>query len=134
MKIRRSTIIRWLLSVAVLAGVAVGGYAYLYGRASDTVKAEVLKVVDEMFESTETSKLAVPDRTAMRRYIEAAHADAFEQALDVKRQHGRKFDGPLYFRLVFDSVIARARAEGRARLADTIEREREHFTFETTEG
>lgn len=126
MKIRRRTIIRWLLSVAVLAGVSAGGYAYLYGRASDTVKAEVLKIVDEMFDSTE-------NRIAMRRFIENAHADAFARALDVKREHGRKFDGPLYFRSVFDSVIASARAEGLTRLADTVEREREHFTFETTE-
>lgn len=106
--------------------VAWGAYVYLYDRASDTVKAEVLKVVDEMFDSTE-------NRIAIRRFIENAHADAFAQALDLKREHGRKFDGPLYFRLVFDSVIARARAKGLTRLADTVERERKYFTFETAE-
>lgn len=126
MQIRRKTMIRWSLSVAVLAGIAVWTYTYLYDRASDTVKAEVLLVVDEMFDSPE-------NRTTVRRFVEVAHADAFEQALDIRRQHGAKFDGPLYFRLVFDSVIARARSEGMTRMADTIEREREHFTFETTE-
>ena len=113
--------------------MATGTYSYLHRRASHTVMTEVLKVVDDMFDGATTGEPASSDQIAMRRFIEAAHADAFAQALDVKREPGERFDGPLYFRLVFDAVIAGARAEGMTDLADTVERERVRFVFDVEE-
>ncbi len=122
----RKWIIRWLISVVVLAIAAFGGYKYVYSRASDGVRTEVLKIVDEM-------ALESQWRPEVRRLMEAAHEEAFAASLNIKEQLGRKFDAKRYIDELFDRVVAYAREEGRDRLADTVERERHAFTLNVSE-
>jgi hypothetical protein len=106
--------------------VAVTVYSHLRARASERVKAEIVKVADIMALSPEM-------RAELTDLLEAAHEEAFNKALDLKRKHGQKFDERLYFDEIFTGVVSRARASGMHDLADTVEREREHITFAVTE-
>ena len=119
-------LVRWLISLIILACVAFGGYKYVYSRASDGVRDEVLKIVDDM--SIESQW-----RPEVRRYIRQAHDQAFEAALNVKAQLGRKFNAQVYVDELFDRVVQYARNQGHDRLADTVERERHAFTLDVKE-
>lgn len=122
----RKWIIRWLISVVVLGIFALVAYNYLYSKASDGMRAEVLKIVDEM-------ALESQWRPEVRRLIEEAHEEAFAAALNIREQLGRKFDAKRYIDELFDRVVAYAREEGRDRLADTVERERHAFSLDVSE-
>ncbi len=122
MKIWRKRILRWSVTLVVLTAVALGTYSYLYRRVSDRVRAEVLRIADDMTTSSE-------DRDVVRRLLAEAHDPAFERALDLTKARGRQFDGEQYFSEVLDRVVAGARAEGLDALADSVDRQRQHFTF-----
>ena len=115
-------------AVCVLVLAAVGGavYSHLRAKASERVKAEMLRVAADL-------TLSPDERASVRRLIESAHDEAFNNALNLTRRHGRKFDEQSYFNDVFDRVITDARAEGLTELADRLERARPHFSFTVTE-
>ena len=114
------------MSMAVLGTVTYFGYNYLYSRASDGVRDEILKIVDDMALETQW-------RPEVRRLMEAAHDQAFSLALNIKEHLGRKFDEERYIHELFDRVVAYARKEGRARMADAVERERQAFSLDVSE-
>ncbi len=116
----------WLISLAVLTAVGAGVYSHLHAKASNRVKVEMLQVADDM-------TLETAERDTVRRLIAAAHDAAFDLALDLTRTHGRKFDERVYFDAVFDQVVTRARGEGLVRLADKVDRQRQHFSFNVAE-
>lgn len=122
MKIWRKRVLRWSVTLVVLTAVALGTYSYLYRRVSDRVRTEVLRIADDMTTSSE-------HRGVLRRLLAEAHDQAFERALDLTKERGRQFDGEQYFNEVLDLVVAGARAEGLDALADSVDRQRQHFTF-----
>lgn len=122
----RKSLVRWLVTFVILAAISVGGFYYVYQRAGDAIKSEMLKVVDDIGFTAE-------DRAAVNGFIADAHGEAFRHALDVTRTHGRKFDEQLYFNEIFDNIIDRAREDGMDRVADTLGRERVHFSLTVTE-
>jgi predicted kinase len=126
MKSKSGGVLRWLVAIVVVASVAVAFYHHLHGRASGHIKAEVMAIADEMVLSPE-------QRDRLKGLLEAAHDEAFHKALDPTKKLGRKFDDRLYYDGVFDIVIARARGEGDNDLADTVERQRQHFALTVTE-
>ena len=125
MRIWRKRILRWLVTLVVLAAVALGTYSYLYNKVSDRVRSEVLRIADDMTTSSE-------DRDVLHRLLAEAHDQAFERALDLTKERGRQFDGEQYFNEVLDRVVAGARAEGLGALADSVDRQRQHFTFKVS--
>ena len=126
MKSRAGGVLRWLVAIVVIAAVAVGFYFHLHRRASGRIKVEVLAIADEMILSPE-------QRGRLKGLLEAAHDEAFDKALDPTKKLGRKFDGKLYYDEIFNAVITRAREEGDDDLADTVDRQREHFALTVTE-
>ena len=116
----------WVLGMVVVAGVGVSFYTYKHKRAGDLVLAQILGVADDMDISPEF-------KDELHTLLGAAHEDAFARAFDISRALGRKFDTELYYKEIFDVVIARAREQGKDDLGDRIEREREYFSITVTE-
>ena len=126
MKSKSSGVLRWLVAIVVIAAVAVAFYFHLHKRASGLIKAEVQAIADDMTLSPE-------QRNRLKDFLEAAHDKVFNEALDPTKKLGRKFNEKLYYDEIFNAVIARAREEGYNDLADTVDRQREHFAFTVTE-
>ena len=72
-------------------------------------------------------------RPEIKRLVDGHHDTAFAASLDVRRQLGRKFDPERYMDELFDRIVARARQEGRPRMADQLDRERRTFSLGTIE-
>ena len=126
MESQSNSIVRWLIIVAILIAVAVGFYSYRRESAGEGVKAEMLAIVDEMG--------LPPDwRDEVIQLVEAAHPEAFNKALDVTRERGRKFDARGYYDELFRIVIAWARDDGRTELADRLANEQPRFSLDVTE-
>ncbi len=124
MKAKR--ILSWVLGMAVVAGVGVGFYNYKHQRASAVLLAQILGVADDM-------DISPGFKDELHTLLRAAHEDAFARALDISRDLGRKFDEGLYYKEIFDAVIARAREQGKNDFGDRIEQERKYFSITVTE-
>ena len=115
-----------LVSFVVVAVATVFVYRHLRSQASERIKGQILGVADDM-------TLTPEDRTETKRLIATAHEPAFNDALSLTATRGQKFDAERYINGLFDRVVATARAEGHADLAETIDRQRAQFSFTITE-
>ena len=125
MKSRKSSPIRWLIAAAVIIAAAAF-YSYREKDAAAGVKAEVREIIMEM-------DLMPAWEDAALKLVDVAHPQAFQSALDVTRELGRKFDETVYYDELFDRVIAFAREDGKHDLADSLDRQRRHFQLTVTE-
>lgn len=123
---RGNGLIRWLLALVILTGVAAGFYSFRRQSSSDRIKAEMLAIIDDM-------ELPPAWGDEVEQLILVAHEQAFRKALDVTRPHGQKFDAKAYYDEVLTLVIAWAREDGREQLADRLENERDRFSLRATE-
>ncbi len=126
LRVQRKTARRWLISAVAVVAFGAGAYLYAHRRASDRVKTQILKVVDQM-------TLPPGSRDELRQLLTIAHEKAFEKALDTTRTRGPKFDENVYFEQVFDQAADLARQSGQVDLADQINCERVHFSLDVTE-
>ena len=126
MKSQKRSSLHWLLVVVVLAIAAYMLYTRREQSAADRVKAEVVAIVHDMdlFPDWEDKVLELAD---------VAHPQAFAKALDVTKELGRKFDASVYYKELFNLVIASAREEGKNDLADSLDRQRKTFQLSATE-
>jgi hypothetical protein len=126
MKSKKPSLLHWLF-VLVVAGVAAYAfYTYREQSAAERVKAEVIAIVHDM------DLLPAWEEDVLER-VDVAHPQAFAKALDVTKQLGRKFDASVYYKELFDAVIASARENGKHDLADSLDRQRRHFQLSVSE-
>ena len=123
---RRKWMLRWLLSVAVIAVGSAVAYRHLSAQASERVRAEIVKLADDM---------QIPDasREHVRWMIKQAHEKAFPAALNILNDTGKKFDDARYVNTIFDEIIRIAREEGNDTLADIIQKERAYIKLHVDE-
>ncbi|UCC28702.1 MAG: hypothetical protein JSU86_10920 [Phycisphaerales bacterium] len=126
MKPQSHRIARWLVSLVVVIAVGVTFYAHRREDASRRIKAEMLGIIEDMSLPSKWQEEAAW-------LVEAAHKEAFDNALDVTKKLGRKFDERVYYNKVFDLIIDRAREDGRTQLAESLANERSSFLLHVTE-
>ncbi len=112
--------------LVIVAAAAVGFYAFRHQGSSDNVKSQMRGVIGDM-------DLPPAWHEEALLLLEAAHEKAFTKALDVTRKHGRKFDVDVYYQEVFDLMIAWAREDGKAELADRLDNDRTSFILRVRE-
>ena len=117
---------RKLLAGIVIVAFAIGFYAYRQGGASANVKSEMLRLVDDLHLSPEQHEAA-------RRMVELHHEAVFNDATDISRDRGRKFDTRLYQEEFFRRMIDQARQDGDADLADRLSAQRNDIQLVVTE-
>ena len=122
----RKWVFRWLLSVSVIAIGSVVAYRHFKSKASERVRAEIVKLADDM-------QIPGASREHVRWMIEQAHEKAFSAALNIMNDTGKKFDETIYVETIFDELIRIARSEGNDDLADTIQEERAFIKFDVQE-
>ena len=126
MESQKRSALHWLLVVAVVAIAASVLYTRREQSAADRVKAEAVGIVQDMS--------LLPDwEEKVLELVDVAHPQAFAKALDVTKELGRKFDASVYYKELFDLVIASAREEGKNDLADSLDRQRKSFQLSVTE-
>ena len=117
---------RRLLGGLCVVVFAVAFYNHYRGDASGRVKAEMLKLVDDM-------ELSAGERTETKRLVEACHGQAFDYALDVNRKLGRKFDEKSYYDQLFTRMVDQARGDGHAELAQKLTQQKDSHSLDVTE-
>lgn len=117
---------RWLVGIVIVAAIGLGLFFYRHQQASAAIKAEALGIVAEFDLRPEWEAQA-------RAYVNQAHEKAFNAALDIAGQHGRKFDADTYLEVLFDQVIAWAREDGEDGLADYLSDNRATFSLDVSE-
>ena len=115
-----NSLVRMLLLLVIAAAVAIGFYTYRQQGSSANIKAQMLGILDDMNLPPDWHEEAVL-------LLGTAHEKAFNKALDVTKQHGRKFDVEVYYKEAFGLMIAWAREDGKSDLADRLEMD--HTTF-----
>jgi hypothetical protein len=106
---------RNVVALILVIGVGVGVFMYRRGSASDEIKTQMLLIVDDM-------DLPAQERGEVKALVSQFHRQAFNRAMDVSKQLGRKFDEKSYYEEVFSLVVTRLREEGNTLLADNVER------------
>ena len=117
---------RKFLAIAVLFAFAVLFWMYHRDSQSRNVRAEMIRLVDDM-------DLSVSWREETRQLVRQHHKPAFDKALDVSRGIGEKFDAAVYQNEVFDRVIEQLRGEGQFDLADKLSDLRKYHRLVVTE-
>jgi hypothetical protein len=117
---------RKLLAGVVILAFAIGFYAYRHGGASANIKIEMLRLVDDL-------KLSPEQHEAGRRMVELHHEAVFQNATDISRDRGRKFDARLYQEELFRRMIDQARQDGDADLANRLSAQRNDIQLVVTE-
>ena len=118
--------VRSFIIGVLLVAVAVGVYLHRRGSASDRIKAEMFLIANDM-------RLSAAERAEVKALIGHFHEAPFRRALDLSKEHGRKFDGKRYYQEVFGLVTSRLRDDGDSDLADKVERQQAHFSLRITE-
>jgi hypothetical protein len=117
---RPNRFLRILAMLIIVGAVAYTFYRHRLQEAEDRVRAQIRGVIRDM-------DLSLEWEVEVLRLAQDAHAQAFEDAMDFTETLGRKFDEDAYYQRVFDVVVSKARASGMDRLADSLERQRQHF-------
>lgn len=117
---------RKLLGGLCVVVFAVVFYNFYRGDASGRVKAEMLRLVDDM-------ELSTGERAEIKQLVEAHHDQAFDHALHFNRERGRKFDEKSYYDELFTRIVDQARGDGHAELADKLSRQKDNHYLEVTE-
>ena len=120
---------RKVLALLLVVGVGVVFYVQRRDSASEQVKAQMLLIVDEMT----LEPIEPVEREGVKPLISQFHQQAFDEAMDISRQHGRKFDAQHYYNAVLDLTVAQLRSDGNASLADKIEQVRQYHSLTVTE-
>ena len=105
---------------------AVVFYNYYRGDASGRVKAEMLRLVDDM-------ELSAGEKAETSRLVEAHHGQAFDHAIHINRELGRKFDEKSYYDDLFTRMMDQARGDGHAELAEKLSQQKNNHSLEVTE-
>ena len=126
MESRKPNPLRWLVLGVILVAVAYTLYTQRRQDIAEPLEAQIRGVIRDMDLSPEWE-------AEVLRLAEQAHAQAFDKAMDVTQGLGRKFDENAYFTEVFDRAIAMARESGMDRLADSLDRQRQHFRLTVVE-
>lgn len=117
---------RKILMLVLLVAAGVGYWTYRHDAASNYIKAEMLAIVDEM-------DLTPVGRADVKQLIVRFHAGLFDRALDVGKQHGRKFDDTFYYDEMYRQVVEQLRADGDDAFADKVDRLKGEFFLSVTE-
>lgn len=117
---------RNVIALLIVVGVGVGVWKYLQETASDEIKNQMLLILDDM-------DLSEQERGEVRPILLQFHAQAFNQALDISKRHGRKFDGKSYYGEVFNLVVDELFEKGNILLADKVKRLQAHHSLIVTE-
>lgn len=119
-------VVRWVIACVILLTVGIGFYTYRQKQSSDRIKTEMLAIFDDM-------QLSSDWRGEVARLFPAAHKQAYANAMDIRKQLGRKFNAKEYYDEVFDLIVRWAREDGRERLAERLETDRKSFALRVTE-
>ena len=117
---------RKTLTLLLVAVVGVAFYLYRREAADEQVKAQMLMIAEDM-------ALTPAECDEVKSLISQFHEQAFDKALDLSRQFGRKFDAHLYYEEVLRLVVTRLRSDGRAPLGDKVERQQPYHSLSVTE-
>jgi len=117
---------RKLLGGLCVVVFAVVIYNYYRGDASGRVKAEMLRLVDDM-------ELSAGESAETKRLVEGHHEQVFDHALHVNRELGGKFDEKSYYDELFTRMVDQARDDGHAELAQKLALQKDDHSLEVTE-
>jgi len=117
---------RKLLGGLCVVVFAVVFYNYYRSEASGRVKAQMLRLVDDM-------ELSAGERAETKRLVETCHVLAFDAALHINRELGRKFDEKSYYDELFTRMVDQARGDGHAELAQKLSQQKDLHSLEVTE-
>ncbi len=111
---------RKVLGGLVLLVFAVGFYTLRHDRASATVKAEMLRLTEDL-------DLSPDQHESTRQMVELHHEGVFRDATDIARDRGEMFDERLYQEELFRRMIDKAREDGDAELSERLSNQRNHI-------
>jgi hypothetical protein len=117
---------RNVVALIIVVCIGIGVFVQRRTSASREIRSQMLQIVDDM-------DLAAQERTDVKSLVAHHHEQAFAAALDMSRRLGRKFDERSYYEEVFGLVTGSLRAEGKAFLADKIDRLKEFHVLSVTE-
>ena len=78
-------------------------------------------------------KLSPQEHAEVSHLIAIYHEQAFNDALDISKKRGDKFDVQVYYDGIFRLVLESLRTDDQAALADKIEKQKDYFTLKVTE-
>ena len=111
---------RKTIAGVVLLAFAVGFYTFRQDRASAAIKAEMLRLVDDL-------DLSPDQHSSIRQLVELHHDGVFRDATDIARDRGETFDEKLYQDELFRRMIDQARDDGDVELAKRLSNQRNHI-------
>ena len=117
---------RNVIALVVILAVGIGIFVYRHDSASNQIKVEMLGIAKDM-------KLSPQEHTEVSHLITVYHEQAFNEALDISKKRGEKFDVQVYYDEIFRLVLESLRTDDRPALADKIERQKDYFTLKITE-
>ncbi|MCH7840549.1 MAG: hypothetical protein IID38_10000 [Planctomycetes bacterium] len=103
------------IALLIVVGVGVGVWKYLQETASDEIKNQMLLILDDM-------DLSAQEREEVRPILLQYQEQAFTQAMDISKRHGRKFDEKSYYDEVFNLVVGELLEKGNVLLAEKVKR------------
>ncbi len=113
---------QWMISILVFSAIGFGLYQHFRSEASERVKAGIVRFLDQ-------TPLSQGDREVTTRLISEVHEEAFDEALNISRTSGAKFDNERYVDEIFARIVERAREEGLTELATTLKEVHSNITI-----
>ena len=117
---------RNVIVLAVILAVGIGIFVYRHDSASRRIKTEMLAIAQDM-------KLSPPEHAEVSHLIMIYHEQTFNEALDISKRRGDKFDVQMYYDGIFNLLLESLRTDDQTALADKIEKQKGYFTLKVTE-